>query len=124
MPSSGTSSVLPKFSLCNWSEPEIRALETIIDGQIYTVHQFLPPSVCRGIVEQLSAQDWSFTDDIRVGEVCRFYSAEDSCRFWKETKLNEIASANDELGKDMLLGMSPNIRIYRYLPGQSFKPHC
>lgn len=124
MSTSGTSSALPDFYLGHSPEPDTRALQTVIDNQVYVIHQFFSHSVCQGFVKHLDTQDWSFTDDIRVGGVCRFHNAEDGRRLWKETKLDELASANDKIAKDMLLGVSPNIRIYRYFPGQFFGPHC
>lgn len=124
MSTSDYSSALPNVSLCDSPEPDIRALQTIIDDQIYVIRQFLSPSVCQGFVKHLDTQDWGFTNDIRVGGVCRFHNAEDGRRLWKETRLDKIAMANDKIAKDVLLGVSPNIRIYRYLPGQFFGPHC
>ena len=124
MSASGTSSALPDFPLYDLREPDVRAIQTVIDDQVYVIHQFLSHSVCQSFVKHLDTQDWSFTDDIRVGGVCRFRNAGDGHRLWKETKLDEIASANDRIARDVLLGVSPNIRIYQYFPGQFFGSHC
>ena len=120
----GARSALPDLFLGDSIEPDVRALQTIIDDQVYIIRQFFSPSVCQKVLKHLESLDWSFTDDIRVGEVCRFHSPQDGHRLWKETKLDEIALASDKLAKDMLSGVSPNIRVYQYLPGQFFSPHC
>lgn len=121
---STSNSALPSISLCDSLEQDVQALETIIDDQVYIIRHFFSPSVCQNVLKHLETQDWSFTDDIRVGEACRFHSPQDSHRLWNETKLDEIALANNKLAKDMLSGLSPNIRVYQYLPGQFFSPHC
>ena len=83
--------------------------------------RFVSHSVCQRLVKHLDTQDWVFTDDIPGGGGWRFYNAEDSRRSSKVAMLEEIASADEKLTKDMLLGVSPSIKSYWYLPDLFFK---
>lgn len=119
------------------------ALVTLLKDQILTIPQFWPTSLCRSYVSFLSTLSFATTPNkpkrgeaVRVNDRFQIDDASFARLLWEKTALkqmvlnpiidgNELTSEErDELWDGVVLGLNPNIRIYRYSKGQFFDQHC
>lgn len=138
----------------NWPalKPRIPAsdllLTPILQDQIYLIRNLLSAALCRSLVSFLSSQIPLATtpanprrgEAVRVNDRFQIDDARFAGRLWRETGLAEVVGRGvfddedeeDDEGGDgrqdiwggEVLGLNPNIRIYRYTPGQFFAQHC
>ncbi|EGE80544.2 hypothetical protein BDDG_03485 [Blastomyces dermatitidis ATCC 18188] len=108
-------------------------LETLLEDQILIIRNLLAASLCRTYVSFLSTLPLITTpkgpkkdEAVRVNDRFQVHDAAFAERLWSGTALNELVLAEGEgeaLWGGEVLGLNPNIRIYRYAPGQFFDKH-
>ncbi|EER26231.1 hypothetical protein D8B26_003416 [Coccidioides posadasii str. Silveira] len=115
------------------------ALETVLSDQIYVVRNLFTSTLCKNYVSFLSTLPLVTTpgrpkrgDAVRVNDRFQVDDLMFAERLWKETALSQVvlgqsADADSAEGKDLwggeVLGLNPNIRVYRYSKGQFFGQH-
>lgn len=119
------------------------SLQERIPGQIITISNFWPAKLCRDYVSFLSSLTLVTTPGKpKKGEAVRVndrFQVDDPLfaeRLWSETALkNLITGQDDDNGLQLddaqretlwggeVIGLNPNIRIYRYSKGQFFAQH-
>ena len=139
----------PKPTPPNWPRltpllsPTDLEVETLIPDQILLIRNLFTPTLCKSLVSFLSSLPLTTTPGKpKRGEAVRVndrFQVEDTAfakRLWEETALGELVEGYDENGGreesvrrqglwgGELLGLNPNIRIYRYGKGQFFGQHC
>ncbi|KAJ4485499.1 hypothetical protein J3R30DRAFT_1365145 [Lentinula aciculospora] len=128
-------SILPSSSL---------SLHEILPNQIITISYFWPSSLCKTYVSFLSSLPLVTTpgkpkkgEAIRVNDRFQIQDASFAKRLWEETGLKDVVIGNvqSEDGLQLneetriqlwggeVVGLNPNIRIYRYSKGQFFDQH-
>ncbi|KAI9663940.1 MAG: hypothetical protein M1821_007431 [Bathelium mastoideum] len=105
----------------------------LVPNQLVTISNFWTSSLCKTYVSFLSSLPLVTTPGRpKKGEAVRFndrFQVEDAVfaeRLWRDTALSEMVSAVEnplELWGGEVLGLNPNIRIYRYSQGQFFDKH-
>ncbi|KAI1261701.1 hypothetical protein F5Y18DRAFT_197443 [Xylariaceae sp. FL1019] len=102
------------------------------EDQIVVIRNFFPKSLCRDYVAFLAGLPLSTTPGKpKRGEASRYndrFQIDDpqfARRLWLETGLKEavIQQSVKGLWGGEVIGLNPNIRIYRYTPGQFFDCH-
>jgi hypothetical protein len=110
------------------------SLETLADDQIVLIRNFWTSKLCKDFVSFLSSLPLLTTpgkpkrgEAVRVNDRFQIEDALFAERLWRGTALKELVMGC-EGGRDLwggdVVGLNPNIRIYRYRPGQFFAQHC
>lgn len=108
-------------------------LETLLPNQILTISNLLTSTLCAKYVSFLRSLPLVTTpgvpkkgDAVRVNDRFQIDDAGFAQRLWSETGLSEVVGAVEDknLWGGEVLGLNPNIRIYRYSKGQFFDQHC
>ncbi|EEP77140.1 conserved hypothetical protein [Uncinocarpus reesii 1704] len=111
-------------------------LETVLPDQIYVIRNFLTSTLCKNYVSFLSTLPLVTTPGRpKKGEAVRVndrFQIDDSAfaeRLWKETALDQVllgavGAEKEDLWGGNVVGLNPNIRVYRYTKGQFFGQHC
>jgi hypothetical protein len=108
------------------------AMEELMSGQIVTIPNFWTSTLCKSYVSFLSSLPLTTTpgkpkkgDAVRVNDRYQIDDPAFAERLWSETALKGIVEAQPrELWGGDVIGLNPNIRIYRYSKGQFFDQHC
>lgn len=108
------------------------ALEEVSRGQIVTIQNFWTATLCKNYVAFLSSLPLLTTpgkpkkgDAVRVNDRYQIDDPAFAERLWSGTSLKSIVEAQPkELWGGDVVGLNPNIRIYRYSKGQFFDQHC
>jgi len=114
------------------------ALSELVPQQIVTVSPFWSSSLCKKYVAFLSGLPLSTTngtpkrgDAVRVNDRYQIDDPLFAQSLWETTGLKDLllgvgedATKSQELWGGQVLGLNPNIRIYRYRKGQFFDQHC
>lgn len=120
------------------------SLNEVLPGQIITIPNFWTATLCKNYVSFLSTLQLATTpgkpkkgDAVRVNDRFQVDDPVFAERLWSATSLKDLVtgtSEDDGLGladdqrKDLwggeVVGLNPNIRIYRYSKGQFFDQHC
>jgi hypothetical protein len=115
-----------------------------LPGQIMTIPNLWTATLCKSYVSFLSSLPLTTTpgkpkkgNAVRVNDRYQIDDPVFAERLWSETALkNLVTGAAEEEGLRMsdaqreelwggeVLGLNPNIRIYRYSKGQFFDQHC
>jgi hypothetical protein len=109
------------------------ALEEVMPGQIVTISNFWTATLCKTYVSFLSSLPLTTTpgkpkkgDAVRVNDRYQIDDPAFAERLWSQTALKSLVT--ETLRKDLwggeVVGLNPNIRIYRYSKGQFFDQHC
>jgi len=136
----------PSRQLPNWPtlQPLVPssdlALTTLVPSQIITISNFWTSTLCRNYVSFLSTLPLATTpgipkrgDAVRVNDRFQIEDALFAERLWSQTALkvlvNSEAAGSTEVERKKLwggkvVGLNPNIRVYRYSKGQFFDQHC
>jgi len=136
----------PSRQLPNWPtlQPLVPssdlALTTLVPSQIITISNFWTSTLCRNYVSFLSTLPLATTpgipkrgDAVRVNDRFQIEDAIFAERLWSQTALkvlvNSEAAGSTEVERKKLwggevVGLNPNIRVYRYSKGQFFDQHC
>ncbi|KAJ4350364.1 uncharacterized protein N0V89_008985 [Didymosphaeria variabile] len=119
------------------------SLQETLAGQIVTIPNFWTATLCKTYVSFLSSLPLSTTpgkpkkgDAVRVNDRFQIDDPAFAERLWSGTALKNLVlgnGENDGLGLDEaqrrklwggeVIGLNPNIRIYRYTKGQFFDQH-
>lgn len=117
------------------------SLTTLVQDQIVVIDNFFTSTLCKTLVAFLSTLPLITTpgkpkkgDAVRVNDRFQINDERFAETLWSSTGLKDIVlrTATDEEEQDQdapswggeVLGLNPNIRIYRYTPGQFFAQHC
>jgi hypothetical protein len=108
------------------------ALEEVMPGQIVTIPNFWTSTLCKNYVSFLSSLPLVTTpgkpkkgDAVRVNDRYQIDDPAFAERLWSQTALQGIVEAQPKsLWGGDVIGLNPNIRIYRYSKGQFFDQHC
>jgi hypothetical protein len=115
-------------------------LTTLVPSQIITISNFWTSTLCKNYVSFLSTLPLVTTpgtpkrgDAVRVNDRFQVEDAIFAERLWSQTALRELvnseAAGSTEAERKKLwggevIGLNPNIRVYRYSKGQFFDQHC
>jgi hypothetical protein len=115
-------------------------LEQTVPDQIVTIRAFWTSTLCKNYVSFLSSLPLTTTpgkprrgDAVRVNDRFQVDDAAFAERLWSETALKELVTGDsaglteadrEQLWGGKVVGLNPNIRIYRYTKGQFFDQHC
>ncbi|KAL2014023.1 hypothetical protein VTN00DRAFT_1548 [Thermoascus crustaceus] len=116
-------------------------LDSLLEDQIYIIRNFFTSTLCRNYVSFLSSLPLVTTpgkpkkgEAVRVNDRFQIDDAKFAEMLWGSTALKELVEGSllesDGSKAEMRkmwggepLGLNPNIRIYRYTPGQFFAQH-
>lgn len=119
----------------------------LMPGQVVTISQFWPASLCKRYVSFLSGLPLVTTpgvpkkgNAVRVNDRFQIDDPAFAEMLWNSTGLRDLVMNAEQLPHDPaqgdrpdkvkqfwggeVLGLNPNIRIYRYRKGQFFDQHC
>lgn len=136
--------VLPHWPpLSPLSDPIDLSLDVLVADQIVTVSGLWTSSLCKKYVSFLAGLPLVTTpgtpkrgEAVRVNDRYQIQDPAFARRLWEETALKELVINGDIDGKAFsaaersklwggdVVGLNPNIRVYRYSKGQFFDQHC
>lgn len=108
-------------------------LEEVLPGQIVTIPNFWTATLCKNYVSFLSSLPLTTTpgkpkkgDAVRVNDRYQIDDPAFAERLWSQTALESLVTDTQQkhLWGGEVIGLNPNIRIYRYSKGQFFDQHC
>ena len=118
------------------------ALTSLLENQIITISNFWPSSLCAKYINFLRSLPLTTTpgkpkkgDAVRVNDRFQIDDPSFAEHLWSQTSLKSLVenaivdgeTLSEQAKKDLwggeVLGLNPNIRIYRYVPGQFFDQH-
>lgn len=119
------------------------SLQEVLPGQIVTIPNFFTATLCKNYVSFLSALPLTTTpgkpkkgDAVRVNDRYQIDDPAFAERLWSQTSLKNLVTGavagegldltedeRSELWGGEVIGLNPNIRIYRYSKGQFFDQH-
>ncbi len=108
------------------------SMETVLAGQIVIIRNLFTSALCRNYVSFLSTLPLTTTpgkpkrgEAVRVNDRFQVDDPAFANRLWEASGLKYLVEMNeDETTFDgKVLGLNPNIRVYRYRPGQFFDRH-
>ena len=130
-------------SLTPLADPSDLSVSSLLQNQIVTISNFWTSSLCRKYVSFLSGLPLVTTpgipkrgDAVRVNDRFQINDEVFARQLWEGTALQDLVINGDidgrplspderaELWGGKVLGLNPNIRIYRYSKGQFFDQHC
>lgn len=139
-------STMERQALPNWPalqplpSPLDLTLEHTVPDQIVTIPHLWTSTLCKNYISFLSSLPLTTTpgkpkkgDAVRVNDRFQVNDAAFAERLWSQTALKELvtgeaAGATQEDRKNLwggnVVGLNPNIRVYRYTKGQFFDQHC
>ncbi|KAK4452884.1 hypothetical protein QBC34DRAFT_19368 [Podospora aff. communis PSN243] len=106
--------------------------ETVVPEKVVVYHSFFPRSLCRDFVSFLSDLPLTTTPGkpqrgmaLRVNDRYQIDDPRFANRLWTETGLREAVANPDlrHLWGGQVVGLNPNIRVYRYIKGHFFDAH-
>lgn len=120
------------------------SMQELLPGQIVTIPNFFTATLCKNYVSFLSSLPLTTTpgkpkkgDAVRVNDRYQIDDPAFAERLWSGTCLKNLVTGftNDSglsltpvqrnnLWGGEVIGLNPNIRIYRYSKGQFFDQHC
>ncbi|KAL1837128.1 hypothetical protein VTJ49DRAFT_4226 [Mycothermus thermophilus] len=107
-------------------------VDTLVQDKIVVLRSFFPRSLCRDYVSFLRELPLVTTpgkpkrgEAVRVNDRYQVDDPKFADRLWNETGLKEVVLRDEvaHLWGGEVVGLNPNIRIYRYSPGQYFDAH-
>ncbi|KAK2765838.1 hypothetical protein FQN53_006780 [Emmonsiellopsis sp. PD_33] len=114
--------------------PTDLTLDTVLSDQILIIRNLFTSTLCKNYISFLSSLPLVTTpgrpkkgEAVRVNDRFQVDDAVFAERLWRETGLKGLvegrAAEEKELWGGEVLGLNPNIRVYRYVPGQFFAQH-
>ncbi|KAK3906605.1 putative prolyl 4-hydroxylase 4 [Staphylotrichum tortipilum] len=106
--------------------------ESLVQDKVVVLRSFFPRSLCRDYVSFLRELPLITTpgkpkrgEALRVNDRFQISDTRFANRLWTETGLKEAVLSKDvaQLWGGEVVGLNPNIRIYRYSAGQFFDAH-
>ncbi|KLU83277.1 hypothetical protein MAPG_02341 [Magnaporthiopsis poae ATCC 64411] len=118
------------------------AFESVVPAKVVVARSFFPRSLCRTYVDFLASLPLTTTparpkrgEAVRQNDRFQVHDPVFASRLWRDTGLRDaLLLAGAEEGHDdtvldprlwggEVVGLNPNIRVYRYTKGQHFAPH-
>jgi hypothetical protein len=108
-------------------------LQEALPGQIVKIQNFWTATLCKNYASFLSSLPLTTTpgkpkkgDAVRVNDRYQIDDPAFAERLWSQTALKTLITEakRNELWGGEVVGLNPNIRIYRYSKGQFFDQHC
>ncbi|KAF1917565.1 hypothetical protein BDU57DRAFT_513886 [Ampelomyces quisqualis] len=111
--------------------PSDLALEQVLPEHIITIPNLWTSTLCKNYVAFLSSLPLTTTpgkpnkgEAVRVNDRYQIDDPAFAQRLWSQTALQSLVEAQDDrLWGGKVVGLNPNIRIYRYSKGQFFDQH-
>jgi hypothetical protein len=116
------------------------SLTELVPSQIITIPRFWTSTLCKTYISFLSTLPFTTTpgkpkkgDAVRVNDRFQIDDAAFAETLWSQTCLKELVTgeaAGETQGERRglwggdVVGLNPNIRVYRYTKGQFFDQHC
>jgi hypothetical protein len=109
-------------------------VETLLSDQILIIRNLFSAKLCKDYTSFLSTLPLTTTpgipkrgDAVRVNDRFQVQDAHFAQQLWEQTALKQLVQSYSDDTTDVwrgkVLGLNPNIRIYRYKPGQFFDQH-
>ncbi|KAK3077723.1 hypothetical protein LTS18_009480 [Coniosporium uncinatum] len=110
------------------------SIKTVVPSQILTISSFWPSKLCNTYISFLSSLPLTTTPAgpkrglaLRVNDRFQISDPTFAEKLWSGTALKELvleyAAAEPGIWGGEVVGLNPNIRVYRYRPGQFFDRH-
>jgi 2OG-Fe(II) oxygenase superfamily len=108
------------------------SLTTILHDQILLLPNFFTSTLCKTYTTFLSSLPLTTTpgkpkrgEAVRVNDRFQIHDPTFADSLWSQTSLKELVTNFEDPGiwGGEVLGLNPNIRVYRYRPGQFFDKH-
>ena len=121
-------------------------LTTLVPKQILTISNFWTSTLCKTFVSFLSSLPLETTpgnprrgDALRINDRYQIHDPVFARTLWESTALKELVLGGSSEGREdpsmteaerrelwggTVIGLNPNIRVYRYRKGQFFGQHC
>lgn len=116
------------------------SLTTVVPSQIITISNFWTSTLCKNYVSFLSTLPLTTTpgkpkrgEAVRVNDRYQINDPAFAERLWTQTALKELVTGEAAGATEVerwtlwggeVIGLNPNIRVYRYGKGQFFDQHC
>ncbi|RVX74830.1 hypothetical protein B0A52_01107 [Exophiala mesophila] len=128
----------PKASTPNWPplDPLVPtddlSIDTVLDDQILVIRNLFTGTLCKNYIAFLSSLPLTTTpgkpkrgEATRVNDRFQIQDASFAKILWERSGLQSLVqrSENEINFGGHVLGLNPNIRVYRYRPGQFFDQH-
>ncbi|KAK4229039.1 putative prolyl 4-hydroxylase 4 [Podospora fimiseda] len=106
--------------------------ESLVEDKVVVLRSFFPKNLCRDYVSFLKTLPLITTpgkpkrgDAVRVNDRFQIQDARFADRLWSETGLKDavLHETVSHLWGGQVIGLNPNIRVYRYTKGQFFDAH-
>lgn len=132
----------PKQTTLSWPPlaplllPSDLELQTVLESQILIIPKFFTATLCKTYLAFLQKSISLTTtpgkprrgEAVRVNDRFQIIDERFAKTLWEQSGLKEVIEREGENGKTMwggeVVGLNPNIRIYRYQKGQFFDKHC
>lgn len=132
----------PKQTTLSWPPlapllpPSDLELQTVLESQILIIPKFFTATLCKTYLAFLQKSISLTTtpgkprrgEAVRVNDRFQIIDEGFAKTLWEQSGLKEVIEREGEDGKTMwggeVVGLNPNIRIYRYQKGQFFDKHC
>lgn len=107
-------------------------IEAVVLGQILVIRNLFTSSLCKTYVSFLSSLPLATTpgkpkrgEATRVNDRFQIDDVNFATILWEQSGLRALVESfeDDEIFGGKVLGLNPNIRVYRYRPGQFFDKH-
>lgn len=125
------------------ADPADLSLTSLLPSQILTISTFWPTTLCKTYISFLRTLPLTTTPGVpkrghavRVNDRYQIHDPQFASSLWSNTSLRSLILSGDVDGNpltpadrsqlwggDEVLGLNPNIRIYRYSQGQFFDQH-
>ena len=106
-------------------------LDVILDGQIVVVRKLFTKTLCQRYVSFLPSLPLTTTpgvpkkgEALRVNDRFQIHDPAFAETLYKKTALDTLIKESHQDWGGRVVGLNPNIRIYRYMPGHFFDQHC
>ncbi|KPI34950.1 uncharacterized protein AB675_3836 [Cyphellophora attinorum] len=112
--------------------PDSLFINTLLHDQILIIRNLLSAKLCKDYVAFLSSLPLTTTpgtpkrgEAVRVNDRFQIQDVKFAQLLWEQTALEHLVRGYEEqtVWRGEVLGLNPNIRVYRYKPGQFFDQH-
>jgi hypothetical protein len=119
-------------SLKSGISPDSLTVDTLLEDQILIIRNLFSAKLCKNYVGFFSSLPLTTTPGIpKRGEAVRVndrFQIDDPAfaqQLWEQTALKHLVEGYEQqsVWRGEVIGLNPNIRIYRYKPGQFFDRH-
>lgn len=119
-------------SLKSGIPPDSIYIETLLEDQILIIRNLFSSKLCKSYVSFLSSLPLITTpgtpkggEAVRVNDRFQINDPKFAQQLWEQTPLKHLVQGYEQQSVwcGEVLGLNPNIRVYRYKPGQFFDQH-